>query len=589
MLSFHVCLLCTVVFGHLLQAAAQPGDTSTSNSSSPGEESFTSPTPAPAPGGTAGDNVTIATATPSPPEESTTQQTWTVWSPTSCLCDLTPGFCDIDCCCDTADCDVANLSTVFTGCPQKVIPGVCIEKWLIFKTDVNSSLVTVTDSLFCVRAEDETVLSLPALNRHPVIGDSYHFSPPKNTYTRHSREFYRVDDLILTYFSNSSVGGFLHQPSPGAASSSCINRNPAKFLRSTSSSCSRMVTPLSCTTDPKLNARSYFSDLSLIKIPISEKVKPESDLLIPVIPRADWPAPASQNNSCVNVVTKVEFVIGYTSRGELAYATINVVLDDVGIDQLLLQTHSVYFQLATPSTSPGRLITAAGLKVGSPVVGRFDEEVQPVTLLGLPRDGECSSDPSTRVPILFTHNTFTGCIFNSPGSNCSQLRSQIYAILRGPAAPDVIAMNSGSQPDWTRVIAQECPINPQETCDSGCTVPHSLSIQVLWARQGFIDLPQKYILGAKYLFHCQIIKCPLPSPLALTTTAAFTETTVYPEAPRGSPQPHWKFPFDFFTRGSAELDGHFAASSSSSSSSEVTWTLMLLIVMLLTGLEFLNR
>lgn len=46
----------------------------------------------------------------------------------------------------------------------------------------------------------------------------------------------------------------------------------------------------------------------------------------------------------------------------------------------------------------------------------------------------------------------------------------------------------------------------QETCDSGCVLPKSLSIQVLWARQGLLHLPQNYILGAKYLFRCQNIK-----------------------------------------------------------------------------------
>lgn len=40
----------------------------------------------------------------------------------------------------------------------------------------------------------------------------------------------------------------------------------AGFLRSVSLSCTRMLTPQSCTTDPSLNARSYFSDLSLIKV-----------------------------------------------------------------------------------------------------------------------------------------------------------------------------------------------------------------------------------------------------------------------------------------------------------------------------------
>lgn len=46
----------------------------------------------------------------------------------------------------------------------------------------------------------------------------------------------------------------------------------------------------------------------------------------------------------------------------------------------------------------------------------------------------------------------------------------------------------------------------QETCRSGCILPNSLSIRVLWARQGLLDLPQSYILGAKYLFQCQNVK-----------------------------------------------------------------------------------
>lgn len=40
----------------------------------------------------------------------------------------------------------------------------------------------------------------------------------------------------------------------------------AEFLRSASLSCSRMVTRQSCTADANLNARSYFSDMSLIKV-----------------------------------------------------------------------------------------------------------------------------------------------------------------------------------------------------------------------------------------------------------------------------------------------------------------------------------
>ncbi|XP_033466734.1 tectonic-3-like isoform X2 [Epinephelus lanceolatus] len=503
-----------------------------------------------------------------------------------CLCDLTPDFCDIGCCCDTLDCGFANLSTVFTGCPQKAISGVCIEKWLMFRANVDSSLVTVTDSLFCVRPEDKSPQPLPALPQYPALGDSYHFSPPAPTGSSHSRDFYRVDDVIQTYFSGSSVRGVLRQPSPGVAAAFCINRNPARFLRSVSLSCTRMLTPQSCTTDPNLNARSYFSDLSLIKIPVAETAH-MSEFLIPVTPPSDWPAPSEQNNSCINVVKNVEFVIGYTGRGELTYATVNVVLADVDPNQLLLQTHSVQFQLATPSPTPGGPTPAVGLRVGSPVIGRFDGEVQPLSTLGVSQSGECSSDPSRRAAVLFTHNTITGCTFSSPSGDCSELRSQIYGILQGLATPDVIAMNMGSQPDWTRVITQECPVRLQEACESGCVLPNSLSIRVLWARQGLLDLPQNFILGAKYIFQCQNFKCPLSSPITLTTEVTFVDTTVYPEPPRGMPQPNWKFPFGFFTRGAAELDGHIAINSADTG--KVTLSLLLFTVMLLTGLELITR
>lgn len=42
---------------------------------------------------------------------------------------------------------------------------------------------------------------------------------------------------------------------------------------------------------------------------------------------------------------QVEVVIGYTGRGELTYANMSVILADVDPDQLLLQTHSVRFQV----------------------------------------------------------------------------------------------------------------------------------------------------------------------------------------------------------------------------------------------------
>ncbi|XP_077359109.1 tectonic-3-like [Festucalex cinctus] len=468
--------------------------------------------------GTPFEDTTIPTAASAP----------NVGDPEVCACDFTPDFCDIGCCCDIADCGVADLSTVFTGCHQKAKAGHCIEKWLIFRANVDSSLVSVTESLFCVQlpVDDVKVPTVPL--QFPALGDSYHFSPPLPISVGHSRHFYRADDVIQTYVSSSSVRGLLRQPSPGAAGAFCLNRNPARFLRSESFSCTRVVTPQSCTKDPNLSALSYFSDLSLIKIPkpAEEQV---SDLLIPITPLSDWPAPIELNNTCVNVTKEVEFVIVYTDRGELASATVNVVLADVKTNQLFQQVHSILFKLGTPHPSPLSAIPSVGLRVGSSVVGRFNGVVKPVTIMGLPQAGGCSSDPSTRANILFTHNTVTGCTFSSPSSDCSDLRSHIGSILQGAAIPDMIAMSSGSQPEWTRVLKQECPVSSEETCESGCTLPHLLSVQVLWARMGLLDLPQSYILGVKYLFRCRTYQCPLSSSITLTTEVAFADMTVFPK------------------------------------------------------------
>uniref|UniRef100_A0A096ME25 Uncharacterized protein n=1 Tax=Poecilia formosa TaxID=48698 RepID=A0A096ME25_POEFO len=584
--SLHVLLLC----GRLALSATDLGVTDSTISNQTNGGPFGSPTPTPGVKGATEEATlypTLDTETPSP----TTDQT--PMSTEVCLCDLTPGFCDIGCCCDTADCDVANLSTVFTGCPKEDVKRVCIEKWLMFRANVDSSLVTVTDTLFCVQAEAAAPPCLPAAAALPCLPavtqsvDFYYFSSREYPIPAYRRHFHQVDDLIQTFWSNFSAQGLLRQPAPGAASSFCFNRNPASsfLLRSTSLSCTRMVTSQSCTTDPDLSSISYYFNMSLIAVPTTDKIKIRSDLLVPVIPLSDWPAPVKQNGFCLDVVKTVQFLVYYTPKGELRNASINFTLTDVPFEQLVLQTHSVEFHRDTskPTQAPPNP-PPVGLRKGSAVMALIDGEMQPLKSLGVSEGGRCSSDPSRLSPILFTHNTISGCTFSSETQNCTELRSQIYEIFRGSTAPDEIAMNSGLQPNWTRILIQDCLIDPQESCESGCSLPLSFSIQIIWARQGFIEVPQNYILGAKFLFRCQNVQCPLSSPLTLTAKATFVETTVYPEAPRGVPQPHWRFPFGFFTRGAAELDGHL--DTSGSSAEKVTWSLMAFPLLLLSEIQF---
>uniref|UniRef100_A0A3Q2Z6Q7 Tectonic-1-3 N-terminal domain-containing protein n=1 Tax=Hippocampus comes TaxID=109280 RepID=A0A3Q2Z6Q7_HIPCM len=78
----------------------------------------------------------------------------------ACACDLTPGVCDIGCCCDIGDCGVADLRQYFLGCVL-CRSGACIEKWQMFRTNVDSSLVTVTESLFCVQSAGKWLQLIP--------------------------------------------------------------------------------------------------------------------------------------------------------------------------------------------------------------------------------------------------------------------------------------------------------------------------------------------------------------------------------------------------------------------------------------------
>lgn len=475
---------------------------------------------------------------------------------TECLCDITPNFCDIGCCCDNLDCEIDDLSSVFSDCKEESgPPGVCIEKWLMFRANVDPKLITVTDSLFCVKEQEKaTEQQMLHARTEQQQNNAFPSFLQEDDTTADSivKDFYKVDDMILIQYNRISMLGTLKQPSPGVASSLCVDLNPARFLRSTTHSCSRALNAQSCPTDHRLNVHSYFKDISLLRVPNPANVD-ISDLLIPIIPVTVWAEPSEQNGTCLNVVSKVEYIIEFSHAGEITSATLRASFLNSSLDTQILQEFSVTFQLATAGPTPAPL-PAMGLMVGNQVIGRFGEEVNPLTTLA--PAAACSVSLAARVTIHFTHNSISGCSFRSASQSCSELRSEMYTVLTGMATPDMVAMNSGSRPDWAAIITEDCPESQAEgSCATGCFVPHSLSIRFLWARRGLLSMPQNYILGAKYQFSCQKVKCPLASTLAVTSTVTFSEITAYPEPPRGVPQPHWKFPYSFFARGEEELDG----------------------------------
>ncbi|XP_066577855.1 tectonic-3 isoform X1 [Amia ocellicauda] len=493
------------------------------------------------------DSVTTATDSTVPRAGETNPTSSTAAS--VCSCDVTPGLCDIGCCCDLTDCGLTDPRSVFTTCAEEVRSAQCVESWLMFRGNVPSGVEWRTDGLFCVETDNSQLnyQSPPSLSLKS--GDpsfSLQGSPKMATVPR---AFYRADDVLLTYYTSTSIVGVLRQPSPGAASTTCLDRNPAVFLRSVSVPCSRRVTPQSCQTDPSLSAASYHADLSLLTIPVPENASQPGNT-IPVVPVSEWSAPALQGNNCISVVSKVSYVVWYSGSGRLLNVTLNVTLSDFTTPGDLLQQHTVTYQ-KSGSPAPAATSTGAGLVPGAPVIGIFNGMIQPLTVLGVSGGGLCSRD--VRTPVLFRENYISGCSFSSSSLNCSALRVEAYRILQGNAAPHLLAMTRGAQPDreadWTRVITENCTIPPlEQTCETGCVLPLSLSIQILWAQRGQLSLPQGQLLGTKLSFSCQTVKCLQSRPVSLMTEVSFADTTVYPEPPRGQPQPHWKLPLDFFQR-----------------------------------------
>ncbi|XP_069044447.1 tectonic-3-like isoform X2 [Lepisosteus oculatus] len=417
-----------------------------------------------------------------------------------CPCDLSPGLCDLSCCCDLHDCDQTDLRSVFTSCVEEAgrSPSVqCVEGWMLFKVNVASGILWRTEgqtNLLCVQTDSGvSSWSSPSVSRFPELGSSWVSPAPW--------PFYRADDVILTYFPASSAVGVFGQPSPGALGSSCVDWNPAVFLRSVTLSCSRRVTAQSCETDPSLTASSYYSGIQLLRAPVPQDAS-SPNFTVPVLPVAEWPSPGLRGDVCSNVVSKVSYVVTYSGRGQLLGASVSVTLTSVATPLRLRQQHAVAYQPATPTPPPGPT-PGAGLFPGSPVIGQRQGEVQPVLVLGVSEAGGCSAVP--RTPVLFAHNYISGCLFSSSSLSCSELQTEVSQVLLGDLSPELVAVTGGAQPgreaDWTRVIVQDCP---------------------------------------------PAAGCPLSVPVSLTTQVSFADATVFPQSPRGRARPEAKRPLDFF-------------------------------------------
>ncbi|NWQ69130.1 TECT3 protein, partial [Neopipo cinnamomea] len=391
--------------------------------------------------------------------------------------------------------------------------------------------------LFCVQLDDS---KLNYFQQPQDIKES-DFMKFLEKYGRHSfiapsqvqpsfSAFYRAGDPILIYFDSSSVLSTLRQPVKMGASGLCVDGNPAGFLDSKSTSCTRIFANLSksCMTDPALDAASYYRDFTVLKVPVSGTILQSM---------------------------KVIYEIEYSGTSGIQSVSVQIKVSNISgnFGSSLQQHFTLRFWVSAPIL-PGPLPSLygnPGYITGAPLLIANSGAMQHMSILQSEGDGSCSQ--SLRRTVQFGRNMRTGCNLSlSPlleESNCSYIQQKLYQAFQGVNKTEDLATvgsaHSTQTEEWTTILVQNCSVQAVN-CTSCCMVPVTLEIQILWTKVGLLSNPQAQIMGARYFYQCRLLKFLSTHTVPVTTVVTFTDMTDWPEPPRGQPQRHWKLPFDIF-------------------------------------------
>ncbi|XP_066096014.1 tectonic-3 [Saccopteryx bilineata] len=481
-----------------------------------------------------------------------------------CVCDLTPGTCDINCCCDR-DCYLLHPRTVFSFC----LPGsvrssswVCVDNSLIFKSNSPFPSRVFMDlngiRQFCVHVNNsklnyfEELQKVNASNFQALAAEFGGTSFFSTSHAQSPPPFYRAGDPILTYFSEWSVISLLRQPAGVGAGGLCTESNPAGFLESRRTTCARFFKNLaeSCTLDPTLNAASYHN-FTVLKVPKGMTDPQNMKFQVPVTPVSRAGSPLWAGNTCHNVVSQVIYEI--ETNGTFGIQKVSVGFRQTNLTAeagASLQQHFIIhfraFQQSTAASLPGPRSGNPGYIVGKPLLSLTGDLSHSLTLLKSQGDGTCSAQ---RHEVQFGLSAISGCKLRLKKVDCSRLQQEMYRTLHGGPRPEHVAIFGNADPaqkgEWTRLLSRNCSVSAMH-CTSCCVIPTSLEIQVLWAYIGLQSNPQAHVSGARFLYQCQSIKDSQVAEMSLTTVVTFVDITQKPEPPRGQPRIDWRLPFDFF-------------------------------------------
>ncbi|KAM9702887.1 tectonic-3 isoform 3-T3 [Dama dama] len=395
-----------------------------------------------------------------------------------CVCDLTPGACDINCCCDS-DCYLLHPRTVFSFC----LPGsvrssswVCVDNSLIFRSNSPFPSRVFMDSngikQFCVHVNNSRLNYLQKLQKVNATnfqalatefgGESF----TSTSQTQSPPPFYRAGDPILTYFPKWSVISLLKQPAGVGAGGLCAESNPAGFLESKSTTCARFFKNLadSCTSDPALNAASYYN-FTVLKVPRGMSDLQNMEFQVPVTPVSQAGSPVLAGNTCQNVVSQVIYEIETNGtfgiqKVSVSFGQMNLTVEPGTSLQQDFIIHFRAFQQSTAASLTGSRSGNPGYIVGKPLLVLTGDIRHSMTLLQSQGDGTCSIK---RHEVQFGVNAISGCKLRLKRVDCSHLQQEIYQTLHGSPRPEHIAIFGNADPaqkgEWTRILSRNYSVS----------------------------------------------------------------------------------------------------------------------------------
>ncbi|XP_028914637.1 tectonic-1 isoform X2 [Ornithorhynchus anatinus] len=485
-----------------------------------------------------------------------------------CVCDLLPGQCDVNCCCDS-DCSADDFS-VFSECSVSVVTGdsqFCSQKAAIYSMNFTAhppqrifKLVDqINPSIFCIHVTNyKSALSFIT----PEVPDENNFDSLIKQFGAFTLN--TESDTVLTPKSDG--------PS-ATAKYECNDENPAGFLVNQAVKCSRRINVEKCGEIQALNM-AFYSSPKILEVPNSRKkvvitvqsIVTQSlnhtltRLSSGVLLEPEFTSVGALE-VCTNVVLEAKYILTYSGAGEITNASVAFLLGIIRSTMVLIeQKFEIHFiqQNAKPVSFSGN----PGYVVGLPVVAGFKPQKGSGIILSMNRygqltilqstaDQDCIAVEGIRTPVLFGYNMISGCKLKlTRAAECQVLVQKMKTILKGQNFPEFVASFGNSQ---TQSVLDWVPIHhltPSEIGKDSCQIPVAFEIEVKWTKYGSLVNPQAKIVNVT----ASLILSSFPLAYSgnermvqVSSSVIFIDVSAPAEAGyKAQPTIDAKLPFDFF-------------------------------------------